>query len=202
MTNKRNFACAALALSCAVLPISANAAVSVGLKLGSSDLSFRDAQGRVKETGIVYGADATWLTHIAKNFSLGVNFSYDSFENALYGSNDSEHTAITLSPVLSYRIFTLPARFCAGKRLKEHDGLSLYVKAGLGLAKSEIVQSVGAMKQDGAIGTWGAGIKWQAMNDVSFGVEYQVLDNGMYGLGSRDFGVESTNVVAMLGYRF
>lgn len=175
---------------------------SVGIKLGVSDVDYNAKDERKSSSGIDYGIDYTWLNYLHKNVSIGLNISADRFENQLYGNYESKHTAIIVSPIISYRFLTLTPEFLGVEHLRFHDGLSIYVKMGLGWADSSIKHELGSMDQNGAIGSYGVGLKWQSTGAWAFSLEYSQLDNKLWGIGGRDYGVESSSVLGILSYRF
>ncbi|KJG37784.1 hypothetical protein UA32_12595 [Photobacterium angustum] len=181
---------------------STNSASSIGLKVGVSDVTFTALNEKKSSSGIEYGIDYTWLNYFYKNVSLGLNLTASRFENQLYGNEQSDHSAVIVSPIISYRFLTVSPEFLGVKHLRFHDGLSVYFKIGLGYAKSKIANTNISMEESGAVGSFGAGFKFQTTGHWAFAIEYNQIDNKLWGMGSRDYGISNSSLLGSLSYRF
>ncbi|PSU85232.1 outer membrane beta-barrel protein [Photobacterium kishitanii] len=176
--------------------------IFVGAKVGISNVDFNSYKGSKSGSGVDYGLEFTWLHNIYQNISLGINLSLDRFENQLYGKFDSNHSSLIISPIISYRIVALTPKYLGKNYIRYHDGLSVYFKLGLGLAQSDITYSNGSMRDDGAIDSWGLGLKWQSTSNWAIGIEYSQLDNHLWGLGEQNYSLKNKSVMGIINYRF
>lgn len=177
---------------------------SLGITVGASDISFTALNDKQSSDGLQYGIDYTWLNYFYKNFSVGINVSGSKFEGVLYSNKNIKYSSVIISPIISYRFLTLSPEFLGVKSLRYHDGLSVYVKAGLGYALSSINYNSGSssMDEDGAVSSFAIGMKWQTTGPWAFGIQYESVDNTLMGVSKRDYGIENKSVLASLTYRF
>lgn len=176
--------------------------IFVGAKVGISNVDFKGDQGSKSGSGVDYGVEFTWLHNTYQNISFGINLSLDRFENQLYGKFDSNHTSLVISPMISYRIVALTPKYLGINYIRYHDGLSVYLKLGFGWAQSDITYENGNMTDNGAIDSWGLGLKWQSTSNWAIGIEYTQLDNHLWGLGDRNYSLKNKSIMSIINYRF